>query len=229
MKVEVDISPKRKSAKWKWIILFTFVTLFMLYILIQYVVFSPKDAGIVQGKLQQTDFPYTPWIYFLCVHIAAGSVALVTGPFQFLKRPTGKAASLHRKLGYSYAAAIAAGGLSGMYLSYYATGGPATGLGFLMLDLCWLVSTSIAMQKIFQKKFIEHQNWMLRSYAVTLAFVSFRVLLIPIKLLGHLHIESAMSIAAWLCWIVNLGIAERMIRRKGAMGWRQRNTSSSAY
>lgn len=203
----------RKSHAWKWVVLFSIVALFMAYIVIQYLIYSPQDAGAVQSKLKDPRFPYHPWVYLLYLHIAGGSIAFITGPFQFLRKPVGKKAGLHRKLGYGYVGSIAAASVAGAYLSFYATGGPIAGLGFFSLDIAWVVTTAAAMQKVLQKKFIEHQEWMLRSYSVTFAFVSFRVLSVLMMLLGHIPIQSAAPICAWLCWILNLCFTEWMIYR----------------
>ena len=54
-------------------------------------------------------------------HIAAGSVALFTGPFQLWMGATGKAMKLHRKLGMIYLARIAPSSLTAFHpklLSY---------------------------------------------------------------------------------------------------------------
>lgn len=206
-----------KARTWKWGLLFSIVFLFMAYIIIQYVVYSPKDAGAVSSKLKDAAFPYKPWVYILYLHIAGGSTAFVTGPFQFLRKPVGKKAVLHRKIGYAYLLSIMIASLAGAYLSYYATGGPIAGFGFLGLDIVWILFTIIAIRKVFQKKFIEHQEWMLRSYAVTFAFVTFRILSLLFILLAHMPIQSAAKLCAWLCWILNIGVAEWMIYRKNKM------------
>jgi uncharacterized membrane protein len=111
------------------------VALFMFYVIVQYVIYSPREAGAVSSKLTDALFPYRPWVYFLYGHIAAGSAAFIIGPFQLMRKPAGGHAKLHRRLGYLYVAAIAVGGICGAYLSYFATGGPMAGLGFLALDL----------------------------------------------------------------------------------------------
>lgn len=202
------------QGKVKWGLLFTVVFLFMAYIVIQYLIYSPKEAGAVSSKLKDAAFPYKPWVYILYLHIAGGSIAFVTGPFQFFRKPVGKKAKWHRKIGYAYVCSIIAASVAGAYLSYYATGGPIAGFGFLALDIAWLATTIIAMRKVLQKKFIDHQEWMLRSYAVTFAFVSFRVLSVLLLLFAHMPIQSAAKICAWLCWILNLGAAEWMIYRR---------------
>jgi hypothetical protein len=205
----------RKAGRWLWALLFLAVFLFMAYIIIQYLLYSPKDAGAVSSKLKDAAFPYKPWVYILYVHILAGSTAFVTGPFQFLKTPAGKRAKLHRRLGYVYVGAIVPASLSGAYLSYYATGGPVAGFGFLTLDILWLSFTLIAIRKVFQKKFVSHQLWMIRSYAITFVFVTFRILLLPLTLIGQLSAPAAIPYSVWASLMLNLAVAQWIIRRKG--------------
>lgn len=197
-----------------WITLFVTVFLFIAYVVIQYFFVSPKESGVVQGKLATPDFPYKPWVGVLYVHIVAGCTAFIIGPFQFFKKPVGKMAAHHRKLGYIYVLSILIAGLAGMYLCWFATAGIISGLGFFMLDLFWLLTTGIALRKVLQKKFISHQRWMIRSYAVTFAFVTFRLYLLPFTLLFDLSIQSAIQIASWLCWVTNLLLIELYLRRK---------------
>lgn len=205
---------KKLKSKTLWISLFVTVFLFIAYVVIQYFFVSPKESGVVQGKLATPHFPYKPWIGFLYVHIVAGCTAFIIGPFQFLKRPVGKGAARHRKLGYIYVLSIVLAGLAGMYLCWFATGGIISGLGFFMLDLLWLVTTGMALRKVLQKKFTAHRQWMIRSYAVTFAFVTFRLYLLPFTLLFGLSIQTAIQIASWLCWITNLLLIELYLRKK---------------
>ncbi|WML56137.1 DUF2306 domain-containing protein [Neobacillus sp. PS2-9] len=64
----------------------------------------------------------------------------------------------------------------------FATGEIISGLGFFMLELLWLVTTGIALRKVLQKNFAAHRHLMIRSYAVTFAFVTFRLYLLPFTL-----------------------------------------------
>ncbi|MGG1572057.1 hypothetical protein [Fictibacillus sp. NRS-1165] len=52
------------------------IALFISYIVIQYVVFGPKQSGIVTGKLENPEFHTASFIY-----IATGAIALAAGPF----------------------------------------------------------------------------------------------------------------------------------------------------
>jgi hypothetical protein len=199
---------KKRNIKIGWTLLFTVIILFTAYIVIQYILVNPRLAGVVNAKLNTPEFPFKPWILVLYIHIFTGSLAFIVGPFQFLRKPVGKRAGRHRIFGYVYVLSIALAGMAGMYLSWFATGGIVSGLGFFMLDLLWLSTTTIALVKVLRKKFTSHRQWMIRSYAITLAFVTFRLYLIPFVVLFRMSMDHSINIASWLSWITNLIVIE---------------------
>lgn len=184
------------------------------YALIQYGFFSAKDVGFVSIKLRKPDFNLEPWVYALYAHIVSAVLALVIGPLQLFWKPVGpERTGRHRRLGYLYVLSISISGLVGMFLSLYATGGRTAGLGFLLLDVLWVVSTWISVNKIVAgKDILGHKEWMLRSYALTFAAVTLRLWLPLMLLIYDGSFIPAYQVVAWLCWIPNLLLTETMIR-----------------
>ncbi|SDM49208.1 Predicted membrane protein [Fictibacillus solisalsi] len=191
---------------------YVIVALFIAYIVVQYLVFGPKQAGIVSGKLSIPGFPYSTWQVFFFVHIATGAIALLTGPFQFL-RSSRKVISVHRIIGRIYGISIFISVPAGIYLALYATGGLASSIGFIVLDAAWFMTAFIGLKRIREKKVASHQEWMLRSYAVTLVFVTFRVFL-PLLTLANLPFSISFSLSVYLSMALNLGWVEWHLRRK---------------
>jgi hypothetical protein len=68
--------------------------------------------------------------------------------------------------------------------------------------------------------FAEHRAWMLRSYVVTFGFVSLRVIQNVIMGMEWADEDTSVAIAAWLCWLVPLAIAEPLIRTQQAASLR---------
>ena len=54
---------------------------------------------------------------WLLLHVAAGGVALLTGPVQLWLGVSARAMQLHRRLGLVYVAAVAAGSVAAFYLA----------------------------------------------------------------------------------------------------------------
>lgn len=49
-------------------------------------------------------------------------------------------------------------------------------LGLQGLAFAWFVTTGMAYISVRRKKIQQHKEWMIRSYVVTFAFISFRML-----------------------------------------------------
>ncbi|WP_028552242.1 DUF2306 domain-containing protein [Paenibacillus sp. UNC451MF] len=184
----------------------------LAYVIMQYGFADPHKAGLITQKLKKPDFHYAPWIYVLYVHIVTACLAVAIGPFQLFIRPKRKGVRRHRMLGYAYVLSITASGLISIYLSIFATGGWMAGLGFFVLDVLWVLSTWVAVRKAVNKQIQAHREWMLRSYALTLAAVTFRVWLLALTPLFGGPMEPPYRLSAWMCWIGNLIFIEVLIR-----------------
>lgn len=189
--------------------LLAFVLLY--YVVTQYGLSDPTSKGLLHVKLSEPDFSLSPWIYVLYAHIVTACLAVAIGPFQLFIKPKRRGVRLHRVLGYLYVASIYISGLVSIYLCIFATGGWKAGLGFFSLDILWMASTWIAIRQAVKKNITAHREWMLRSYALTLAAVSFRVwLMLATPLFGDQFL-SAYQLSAWLCWVGNLVFMELFI------------------
>ncbi len=153
------------------------------------------------------------WNFFFYTHILLGGVTLLSGWSQFIKKLRNNRINLHRHLGKIYVVAVLLSGIAGLYISFFATGGLVSQLGFGALAVLWLGTTFMAYISIRNKKIILHQQWMIRSYALAFAAVTLRLWL-P-SLTGFLNMEfvDAYRIIAWMCWVPNLIFAEFLVRQ----------------
>lgn len=190
---------------------------------IQFGISNIRDSGAVQeDSFIVFSGDRHMWII---VHAFSGSLALLVGWMQFIRRWRRGSLRMHRMIGMLYTLGIAVGGLTGLYLALFATGGLASSLGFGLLSLGWLVTTGIGVYAIVVRKSpIEHSKWMLRSYALAFAAVTLRIYL-PAAVIsfGEDNFITSYKIIAWLCWVPNLFFAEWLIRRKA---YRNNNTPS---
>jgi uncharacterized membrane protein len=151
-------------------------------------------------------------------HMAGGLVALSVGLFQLWLGLSGRTTSLHRTLGRLYLAGVAVGSLGGCYLAL--TIEPkffAYAAGLFMLSTAWVLTTAMAYAAIRRGAQQQHREWMIRSYTVTFAFVSFRLLeklLLPWNFASEDQID---AMTAWACWSVPLLFLEVLLqwRRMG--------------
>jgi uncharacterized membrane protein len=150
-------------------------------------------------------------------HALAASAALGLMPFQFWKGLRLRRRALHRWIGRAYVLAIAAGGLSGLYMSFFAITGPVAGAGFFALALAWLTTTWIAYSSARARDIPRHQRWMIRSAALTFAAVTLRLYLVSSQVTG-LPFELSYTIIAWACWVPNLIVVELWLQRRNPPG-----------
>ena len=146
-------------------------------------------------------------------HVFFSALALTLGPFQFAKYLRRKHVRVHRWLGRLYLGlGVLVGGLSGLYMSFFAFGEAISKLGFAVLAQLWLFTGFKAYQAIARGKIAEHRSWMIRNFSLTLAAVTLRLYL-PLSMAAGIEFLFAYSIIAWLCWVPNLLLAEWHLRK----------------
>ena len=141
------------------------------------------------------------------IHLFGGALAIVIGALQLNTSFRNKSMALHRQLGRLYVVAILASGSAGMLLAINATGGLLAQSGFGLLAVAWLGSTVTAFALIRKRQVVAHSQWMIRSYAITLAGVTLRLYLGLSIALGF-SFNEAYPFLAWLCWVPNVIAAE---------------------
>jgi uncharacterized membrane protein len=146
------------------------------------------------------------------LHIIAAPIALVIAPFQLSKGFRARSIRKHRLLGKIYCVSVFLAGISGVIIAFTARGGLIAQSGFALLGVIWLLATLRALQVVMRGQIALHQEWMIRSIALTFAGVTLRVVL-PVQLLAGISIDVAYPVVAWLCWVPNLVVAEYIIHR----------------
>jgi uncharacterized membrane protein len=141
------------------------------------------------------------------LHFLLGGIVLIVGALQFHQGLRTSRPIVHRWMGRIYVLGVLIGGLAGLYLSFNSFGGLVTHFGFGMLAVLWLFTTAMAYQHIRAGNVRAHQQWMIRSYALTLGAVTLRIYLGIGVALG-LDFEAAYQAISWLAWVPNLVIAE---------------------
>ncbi|MED0975483.1 DUF2306 domain-containing protein [Bacillus paranthracis] len=198
-----------------WYVFTCFAFLVSSYIVVQYFIMDGFQTGLVKVKLMFGSKLSAFWYMMLFIHIITSIVALVIGPFTLSTKFRERNMNRHRIAGRIYMVGILLGGVSGLYLSFYATGGLIAKLGFGLLSVLWLTSAYEALHRVKNKKIKEHRNWMIRNYALTFAAVTLRIWLpLFIVLFGIEQFELSYAIIAWLAWVPNLIAAELFIRKR---------------
>ena len=140
-------------------------------------------------------------------HRAGGATALFMGAFQLNSRIRARYLPVHRWMGRTYVVAVAIGGLGALALVPHSLEGVVTHVGFGMLAVLWMATTARAYIAIKRGDRPTHRRWMIRSYALTLAAVTLRIIL-PAELAAGMSFHDAYQVVAWACWVPNLIVAE---------------------
>jgi hypothetical protein len=172
----------------------------------------------------QTDLA---WVV-LVIHVPAASLAMILGALQFVPRIRARR-QVHRAIGRTFLGlGTLAFVVTGIPLAVTTPDGNITRFGVLVPALAWPVVAAIAWQAIRRWDVARHREWMIRLYAITFFAISARMVT-PLLLLAQVpvmqsrydgDVQAAVSASIpygqWLGWIVNLAIAELIIRRTRA-------------
>jgi len=174
--------------------------------------FIVRSALPYLGFSQSHYGPYFwPRRWGLLLHVAGGITALTVGLVQLWLGLTNRVAALHRALGKLYVGVIAIASVAGFYLSLTISGNAPYGSGLFFLCVAWVVTTSTAVLAIRHRNLLQHREWMMRSYVVTFAFVTFRFGVDALVSQG-LAIRDAQGIMAWACWAVPILLLEPLLQ-----------------
>ncbi|WP_224277141.1 DUF2306 domain-containing protein [Streptomyces sp. LS1784] len=153
----------------------------------------------------------------LYIHIFGAVTALAVGPWQFSTRLRERSPRRHRRIGVTYLLACLVGGVGALLLAPVAYGGAVAGLGFACLAVAWLVTGGAGLRAILDGRVIDHRRWMIRSFALTFAAVTLRLMLLAATA-ARLDFRTSYTAIAWLCWVPNLLLACWFTRRRPVAG-----------
>ena len=151
----------------------------------------------------------------LKIHIVAGTCALVLGPVQFFGWVRRRYLAFHRWAGRVYVGAVLIGSAMALYISPQSNFGEVFGAAMIALSFAWLVTTGMALLCIINKNVAVHKEWVLRSYVVTFAFVSFRIGIVT-PLFASMALEGRVGTILWFSWVIPLLITEVILNWRRA-------------
>ncbi len=194
-------------------LLYLITLLVAVYIIVIYMIMDPTKYPFMEAKMNINEISFSLWKSLFYAHIIIGFISLATGTIQFTKGVQ-EAGKTHKVLGIIYTTTIFINALVVPYLAFYATGGLLSSIAFLTLDTLWLLTTWIGVWRMAQGKSHLHREWMQRSFAMTLVFVTFRLLLSLLSLILPENLDLAYPISISAAMVVNLLVVEIFIHRK---------------
>lgn len=145
------------------------------------------------------------------IHALTGGITLLTGIMQFSPAIRNRLGQTHRWIGRVYVlnaclASVAAVANAAFFDIIW-----TARLSFALLGIYWFLATVIGYRMIRQRKFTLHREWMLRSFALSLFFVSFSIW-VPVLAGTGGGKDAAYTVAVTLSWTLNLLAAEAWVR-----------------
>ena len=180
-------------------------SLFLVIETARYLSFDPFYAFLVERPVLTSDRVWRACFY---VHIAGGLACLLSAPLLLWNGIRNGSTRLHRAAGRVHAvAALGWLGPTGFYLACFAKGGLAGQTGFMVLATLFYLSTVLGVRAIQRGHRRAHVVWMIRSYALILSAVSFRILYPLLHALGS-TVQSSYVASTWAGLAVSIVAGE---------------------
>ena len=151
---------------------------------------------------------------WLLLHISSGSLALLSGPWQFWTGLRARHMRWHRWTGRLFLLGVAIGCVSAVRLGIGTSFGWGYGVALCSLALGWGTTTGMALYAIRKRRIQSHREWMTRAYVVTFAFVTVRVLEDYTPLAQMEQTTELFLTTLWTSWTIPLLITEVLLQAK---------------
>jgi hypothetical protein len=187
-----------------WIPIIVFSALLIHNSLLYYT--FDQEYGILPEKTIAMKDPV--WRVSFYIHVIAGVVCLSVPVFSFLGKYIGLRIRVHQRIGQVYVwVCMLVVAPTGMYLALYAKGGFMAQFGFLVQGILLSLFTYKGYKAIQKKDTPAHIQWMIRSYAIATAVLSFRIYHI-IFFFTTIPYEDIYGLSQWLSLTGNALVAE---------------------
>ncbi|TFD62590.1 DUF2306 domain-containing protein [Cryobacterium suzukii] len=151
-------------------------------------------------------------------HIVSVTVYSLLGAVQFVPALRRRASGWHRIIGRILIPAGLLAALSGLWMAAFYPHPPGDGTLLMVLRLVFgsamVASIALGIREIVRRDFIRHSAWMTRAYAIAVAAGTQALLLIPASVIFDSTNELSRAIFMGAAWVINLLIAEHVIRRR---------------
>jgi len=186
-------------------------TFLVLRIIIDYSAFQ-DDTRFLHYKQEYIHDPV--WKAAFYIHVFTAVLALMAGFTQFSPDFLKNHRPLHRLIGRIYVVVVIFINFpTGLILAVNANGLLPSRIAFTLLDCLWLWFTLKAVLAARRRQLKVHQQYIIRSYALTFSAITLRTWKIIFSHTIHPDPLTLYMIDAWMCFVPNLLFAEWLIRR----------------
>ncbi len=144
--------------------------------------------------------PYWPKRFGILGHMSLGMVALLIGPFQLWSGLRRRYPKVHRWTGRVFMVACLLSACFALYMAMAPSFGWPYGLALVGLATAWVSCALMGYFSIRRGELALHRRWMIRTYVVTFAFVTYRAFTEYLNWAGIGTTVEQEQAAAWFCW-----------------------------
>jgi hypothetical protein len=168
-----------------------------------------SEVLFLAGVAPEIKHRATPIIF--SIHALTGAIVLFIGPLQSIPWIR-RRARVRIALGRTYVVTVWIASVTAVLDAiWFGVSVPAK-VVFVAVATLWFLTTTIGMLRARARRFAHQHEWMVRSYALSLFFVTFS-LWVPALAATPLPPTIAYPLALFLSGAVNLAVAEFLIRR----------------
>jgi len=194
------------------IVLISILGLFFMLLVQITLQYIPFDSDVAFLRIKQSYLSKPFYLSLFYVHVYSAIFSVLAGLTQFFKAFQVKYKFVHRYLGWFYVLIVLLlAAPSGFYIGIYANGGLSSQTSFVLLSILWFIFTALALYFALRKNYIQHKNFMIRSFALTLSAITLRAWKYLIVYWLHPKPMDVYVVVAWLGWVLNLLVAEIII------------------
>ncbi|MBE1485509.1 DUF2306 domain-containing protein [Plantactinospora soyae] len=152
------------------------------------------------------------------LHIVGATLFCVLGAFQFVPGLRRRKPGWHRIAGRVLVPAGLVAALSGLWMTLFYPQPPGDGellTGFrLLFGSAMAVCIVLGFVAVRRRNFARHRGWMIRGYAIAQGAGTQALTHLPWMLVLGTPGETARALLVALGWVINLAVAEWIIRRR---------------
>jgi len=155
-----------------------------------------------------------PWVTLM--HAVSGTLFMITGPVQFIKKLRGNFPRVHRTSGYIFVISSLLIGISGITIAVlFPFGGIGETLVSILFGGLFLLSVCYGLFLAINRKYKLHMQWMMRAFSIGLAIVSIRFIgpIVQIFLPEDASADLIFTTAMLIGWLLHIAVTEIIIIR----------------
>ncbi|GGD37153.1 DUF2306 domain-containing protein [Pseudoxanthomonas indica] len=164
---------------------------------------------------------------WLWTHLAGGTLAIVLGLVQFLTQWPRAFSRVHRWTGRGYLAGILIASTGAVGLIATSPAPFAIRMAFAATAWAWLSTSLIGLVAIRRGQVQKHRRWMTRAWLVTLAPITFRLVIHTPGVMTLADPPDVIAMMLWVSWALPLLLFE-IGRRSWALWHRRRAGQAQA-